>query len=219
LHLKVLLIMKNNPSSVEELKAIRQMMEESTKFLSLSGLSGIFPGMFAIAGAFIAWLTILDKGKISYYEYLSSLSGKGSGIVHWQMLIIALLVLLLSLASAFYFSLRKAKQSGKSFWTPVSKRLLISLFIPLLAGGLFALILLTRDQFPLIIPVFLIFYGLALIGAGKFTYDEVFYLGIFEIITGLLSAVFPEQGLIFWILGFGILHIVYGVFMYRKYEI
>lgn len=211
--------MKNNPSSVEELKAIRQIMEESTKFLSLSGLSGVFPGLFAISGAFIAWLTILDKGKISYYEYLSSLSGKGSGVVQWQMMIIALLVLLLSVATAFYFSLRKAKQSGKSFRTPVSKRLLISLFIPLLAGGLFALVLLSRNQLPLIIPVFLIFYGLALIGAGKFTYDEVFYLGIFEIITGLLSAVFPEQGLLFWTLGFGILHIVYGVFMYRKYEL
>ncbi len=115
--------------------------------------------------------------------------------------------------------MRKAKQSGKSFWTPVSKRLLVSLLIPLLAGGLFAFVLITRNQFFLVIPAFLIFYGLALTGAGKFTYDEVFYLGILEIITGFLSAAFPEQGLLFWTLGFGILHIIYGVFMYRKYEI
>jgi hypothetical protein len=211
--------MENNQSSAEELKAIRQIMEESTKFLSLSGLSGIFPGIFAVAGAFIAWLTILGKGKISYYEYISDLSGTESGGVHWQMLIIALIVLFLSLISAFYFSLRKAKRSGKSYRTPVSKRLLINLFIPLLAGGIFALILMTRNYFPLIIPVFLIFYGLALISAGKFTYDEVFYLGIFEITTGLVSAIFPQLGLILWTLGFGILHIVYGVFMYRKYDL
>jgi hypothetical protein len=211
--------MENNQSSAEELKAIRQIMEESTKFLSLSGLSGIFPGIFAVAGAFIAWLTILGKGKISYYDYISHLSGTESGGVHWQMLIIALIVLFLSLISAFYFSLRKAKRSGKSYRTPVSKRLLINLFIPLLAGGIFALILMTRNYFPLIIPVFLIFYGLALISAGKFTYDEVFYLGIFEITTGLVSAIFPQLGLILWTLGFGILHIVYGVFMYRKYDL
>jgi hypothetical protein len=211
--------MKNNSTSAEELKAIRQIMEESTKFLSLSGLSGVFPGLFALAGAFIAWVTILDKGKISYLEYISTLSGKGSGIFRWQMLIIALLVLVSSLAAAFYFSARNAKRSGMSYLTPVSKRLLINLFIPLLAGGIFALILIMQNHLTLIIPVFLIFYGLALINAGKFTYDEVFYLGILEIITGLASAVFPARGLLFWALGFGILHIIYGVFMLRKYEI
>ncbi len=94
MRLKVLLIMKNNFSSADELKAIRQIMEESTKFLSLSGLSGIFPGLFAIAGAVIAWFTILEKGNISYYEYISSLSVKGSGAAQWQMPVIALLVLM-----------------------------------------------------------------------------------------------------------------------------
>jgi hypothetical protein len=211
--------MKENPSSAEELKAIRQIMEESTKFLSLSGLSGIFPGLFAITGSFIAWLTILDNGKISYNDYIIELSAKGSGIIHWQIMMIALPVLLLSLVSAFYFSLRKAKRSGISYRTPVSKRLLVNLFIPLVAGGIFALILMTRNNLPLVIPVLLIFYGLALISAGKFTYEEIFYLGIFEIITGLACAIFPQLGLILWTFGFGLLHIVYGIFMYRKYEL
>jgi len=64
----------------------------------------------------------------------------------------------------------------------------------------------------------LIFYGLALVDAGKFTYGEVFYLGILEIITGLVSAFFPSLGLFFWIFGFGVLHVIYGLVMYRKYE-
>jgi hypothetical protein len=211
--------MENNPSSAEELKAIRKMMEESTKFLSLSGLSGVFIGLFAIAGAVIAWVGILDSGNIHFDEYLKDFSGNGADTVLWKLIADALSVLLLSLVTALYFSLRNARQSGKKFWTTVSRRLLFNLFIPLFTGGFFAFILIVQNNIQLVIPVFLIFYGLSLINAGKFTYNEIFYLGILEIITGLVSAFFPAQGLLFWILGFGILHIVYGVMMYRKYEV
>jgi len=210
--------MEKNSSSAEELKAIRRIMEESTKFLSLSGLSGVFPGLFALTGAFITWFFILDRGNILFDEYFSGLSGKGTTIIPWEMIFIALTVLALSLATAFYFSYRRAKKSGISIWTPVSRRLLISLFIPLVTGGFFALILLIQGQIQLIISILLIFYGIALVNAGKFTYGEVFYLGILEIFTGLIAAFFPAHGLIFWIAGFGILHITYGLFMYRKYE-
>ena len=209
--------MEKNPSSADELKTIRKFMEESTKFLSLSGLSGVFPGIFSIAGAFIAWLLILDKGNFTYEMY-NSLPREATAALRWKMILDALSVLLLSLTAAFYFSFRRANKSGISFWTPASKRLLLNLFIPLITGGIFALILMIQNDIQLIIPVFLVFYGLALINAGKFTYNEVFYLGIFEIITGLISAFFPAQGLIFWILGFGILHIAYGLLVYRRYE-
>lgn len=210
--------MKNYSTSVEDLKTIRRIMEESTRFLSLSGFSGVFLGMFAIAGALIAWFLILEGGNISYDDYFGTLSGKATATIRWQMAALALSVLLLSLAAAFYFSFRKAKQSGKSLLTPVAGRLLISLFIPLVTGGSFALILLIQNHVDQIVPVLLVFYGLALINAGKYTYNEIFYLGILEIFTGLVSAFFPAQALWFWIFGFGILHIVYGLFMYRKYE-
>jgi hypothetical protein len=211
--------MKNEPSSAEELKTIRKIMEESTKFLSLSGLSGVFPGLLAIAGAAFAWFFILDSGKEGYNEYITSLSAEATLHIRLQMLAVALTVLILSLLTAFYFSFRRAKKAGRSLWTPVSKRLLMSLLIPLVTGAMFALILMFQNYIQLIIPCLLIFYGLALVNGGKFTYNEVFYLGIFEIATGLVSAFFPSLGLLFWILGFGILHIVYGLFMFRKYEI
>lgn len=198
--------MENNASSAEELKAIRRIMEESTKFLSLSGLSGVFMGLFALAGAAAAWLMVSPGGD----------AGELSLMV--KLIIDALIVLLLSLSAAFYFSSRKARSSGKNFWTPVSKRLLLNLFIPLATGGFFAVALLIQEQVQLIIPVLLIFYGLALINAGKFTYGEIFYLGILEIITGLIAAALPQHPLVFWSIGFGLLHIVYGLFMYRKYE-
>lgn len=210
--------MENNLSSAEDLKTIRKIMEESTRFLSLSGLSGVFLGLFAIGGALIARFLVFNNEIISNDNYFNILPGQETEALKLKMVIIAASVLLLSMVTAIAFSIRKAKRSGVSLWTPVSKRLYASLFLPLLAGGIFALILLFQNHIQLIIPVFLLFYGLGLISAGKFTYGEIFYLGILEIIAGLAAALFPAQGLIFWIIGFGILHIVYGLFMYRKYE-
>jgi len=96
--------------------------------------------------------------------------------------------------------------------------MLIHLFIPLITGGLFALILLYRNDSTLLASVTLIFYGLALVNAGKYTLGEIQYLGVFEIVLGLLAGIFTCWGLLFWAIGFGILHIVYGLVMYYRYE-
>jgi hypothetical protein len=210
--------MEENLNSAEELKTIRKIMEESSRFLSLSGLSGIFAGIIAIAGACLAYFLFLNNGSIHYDEYFRSLSGKQIHVLRVQLIADALTVLFLAVLFSYWFSARKARRTGKKLWTPVSKRLFLNFMIPLLSGGLFVIILLFQDHDQLIVPGLLIFYGLSLVSAGKFTYGEVFYLGLLEIITGFVSAFFPAQGLLFWIFGFGILHIVYGSFMYIKYE-
>ncbi len=210
--------MENNHQSAEDIRTIRKMMEESTRFLSLSGLSGIFAGLFAICGALIAYFLILNHGSISYDEYLSTLPWNETLALRLKLAADAVSTLVLSVLCSLYFSIQKAKRDGKSFGSPVSKRLLISLLIPLITGGIFIIVLLIQNHVHLVVPGLLIFYGLALVNAGKFTYDEIFYLGILEIITGLVSSFCTGWGIIFWILGFGILHIIYGVLMYRKYE-
>jgi len=210
--------MKSDSKSIEDIQAIRKIMEESSRFLSLSGLSGVFAGVIAIAGALVAYFFILDNGSIQYNEYIGSISEKGMIAHKWQLLAVATIVLVLSVLFSFYFSIKKAKRDGKNFWTPVSKRLFLNLLIPLTTGGVFVIALMFQNNIQLIVPCFLIFYGLALVNAGKFTFGEIFYLGILEIVTGLVSAFIPSWSLIFWIFGFGILHIIYGLVMYRKYE-
>jgi hypothetical protein len=210
--------MDKNVSSADELKTIRKIMEESTRFLSLSGLSGIFAGIFAIAGALVAWLLILRNDTIWHDELFRSPGNKEALAMRWQLIADALLILILSVLFTLWFSKRKANQAGKTLWTPVLKRLVANMMVPLVSGGIFIIILLIQNQIRLIVPGMLIFYGLALVNAGKFTYGEVFYLGILEIITGLLATLFPALGLYFWAFGFGILHIVYGLVVYRKYD-
>jgi hypothetical protein len=211
--------MKSDTKSIEDIKAIRKMMEESSRFLSLSGLSGVFAGITAIAGALIAYFFIFRNGSIKYDDYLKVLSSHESTVLRWQLIADASLVLVISVLLALWFSVQKAKKQGKNFLTPASKRLLINFFIPLVTGGVFIIVLLFQNNLQLIVPCFLLFYGLALVNAGKFTFDEIFYLGILEIVTGLVAAFFPGWGLIFWIFGFGILHIIYGLALYRKYEV
>jgi MFS family permease len=210
--------MKNESKSIEDIKIIRKIMEESSRFISLSGLSGVFAGITAIAGAFVAYFFILDKGNIHYENYLTNLSVQEALVIRWQLMAVAAVVLVLSVLFALWFSIKKAKKDEKNFWTPVSRRMLINLLIPLATGGVFVIALLFQHNFQLIVPCFLIFYGLALVNAGKFTFGEIYYLGILEIITGLVSAFVPGWGLIFWTFGFGVLHIIYGLAMYRKYE-
>ncbi|HVN58424.1 MAG TPA: hypothetical protein VMT63_09020 [Bacteroidales bacterium] len=210
--------MENNLSSADELKTIRKIMEESSRFLSLSGLSGVSAGLFAVAGTLVAWLFILKGGSVRYDEYFRSLSQVDTFSLRWQLVADALAVLGLSSFFALYFSVRKARKAGNVLWTPVTKRLLLNFSIPLATGGIFIIILLLQNHIQLLVPGMLIFYGLALLNAGKFTYGEIFYLGLLEIILGLIAALMPSFGLYFWVFGFGILHIVYGFFMYRKYE-
>jgi hypothetical protein len=196
----------------KDIESIRKLMERSVKFISLSGLSGILSGTYALAGALAAYYLIpyplipADYMVISDQHVLVKLFG------------IASIVLVASLGSGFWLSSRKARQAGIKLWDSTSKRLLINLAIPLVTGGLFIVILVLSANYGIIAPCFLIFYGLALINASPNLVEEVRYLGYSEIALGLISALRPGFGLLFWAIGFGVFHIVYGAVMYKKYD-
>ena len=193
-------------------------MEDSTRFLSLSGLSGIFAGIIAIIGAIIAYFILVNNGTNLYADHFNGYSISGTRIIRIKLIVDLLIVLIFAITVSYYFSSKKAIRDGKKIWTHVSRRLLINMIVPLITGGFFIIILITHDQLQLIIPSMLIFYGLALVNAGKFTYNEVFYLGLSEIFTGILCGFLHGYGILFWAFGFGVLHIVYGGFMLRKYD-
>lgn len=210
--------MKNNQTYMDDLAQIRSMMERSTRFLSLSGLSGIFAGILAITGGLFAWWYMKDIGFLT-----GSNAVLESGILMEKLarfiFIDGLIVLVLALISAVYFSWLKAKRRGIPVWDFTTKRVLVNLGIPLLAGGIFTMVLMLHNQLYLVAPVTLLFYGLALLNAGNFTLSEVRYLGILEIVTGILACLFLRYGLYFWIFGFGILHVMYGSLMYYRYDV
>jgi formate/nitrite transporter FocA (FNT family) len=197
-----------------DLTHIRQMMERSSTFISLSGLSGVGAGIVALIGCSSVFY-ILSQHQIDYFD------GKPnyySDEVIFKMGLIAIVTLLSALAVATYFTVRKSRQLQQPLWTATTRYMLLAMAVPLLSGGILSLLLIYHDLVYLVAPVMLLFYGIALTNAGKYTLKDIFWLGICEIILGLLGVAFVGYGLIFWGIGFGILHIIYGAIIHRKYK-
>ncbi len=206
--------MKEIKEYEKDIASIRTMMERSAKFISLSGLSGVMAGVYALAGATAAYY--LADYPLSPRHYSTSAIREGDAL--WKLVAIAAVVLVASVATVLLFSRQKAKKHNIQLWSPASKTLLVNMAIPLVTGGLFILVMLYNGHLGLAAPACLIFYGIALIQASPNTFDEIRYLGFSEILLGLISALYPGYSLIAWTIGFGVLHIVYGGIMYNKYD-
>ena len=195
-----------------ELASIRNLMERSSKFISLSGLSGVLAGVYALIGAVATYCVM---GNAINYDHITFLH-----LLNVLPLLVGIAggVLVASILTGITLSLQKAKRKGQQFWSKTSRDLLFYMATPLLTGGALILILLYRGYFGIVAPSMLIFYGLALIGASNFTFTDVKFLGLCEIALGLIAAALPGYGLFFWAFGFGVLHIVYGSVMYFKYD-
>lgn len=197
-----------------ELASIRSLMERSTRFISLSGLSGVLAGVYALVGSFIGY-------QLLYRKYGSLVVGdtyQAYPVIYHQLFILACTILLLSIITGIWLTIRQAKKQGEPYWNPVSRRLVTSMAIPLATGGVFILILLFRAEYELIASACLLFYGLSLVTASNHTFSDVRWLGFSEIILGLCAAWYSESGFLFWVIGFGLLHILYGSVMHFKYN-
>ena len=206
--------MKKTKEYLEDISEIRNIMERSSNFISLSGLSGIMAGIYALAGSFIAY-------RIVYFE--SSVLGTPEFYVNEQQAIIKLaivasIVLILAVLTGIFLTSKRYGAKPLSLSDEGFRNLIEHLSVPLFAGGIFIIILIGRGYYGIVAPAFLIFYGLALISGSKYTLRDIKYLGILDIILGLVCALLPGYGLIFWAIGFGVLHILYGTIMYYKYE-
>ncbi len=208
-------------SQEEQLAAlgdIRNMMQRSAKFLSLSGLSGISAGICALIGA----AAVPYRFGINMFENISDMpilyasQNRTTDILFF--LIDAACVLFFALAFGSFFTWRRARKNGWRAFDHTSIILVINIMVPLSVGGLFCLMLLYHGVVGLVAPAMLIFYGMTLYNAGKFTHEDVRYLGICEMILGLIASVYIGYGLFFWAIGFGVLHIIYGVLLWYKYE-
>ena len=195
---------------LKDIQDIKQMMSQSTQFISLSGLSGILAGIYALIGAF--YVNYLIENHQGYYITLESYTFK-------LIVLTAFVVLVASLVTAYIMTVNKAKKVGEKVWNTSSRRLLINFAIPLVTGGIFALLLLRHGYYGLIAPITLLFYGLACVNGSKYTFEDIRYLGYCELVLGILALYFVGYGLLFWAIGFGLLHIVYGASMYFKYDI
>lgn len=195
---------------LKDISEIKNLMNKSSRFISLNGLSGILAGVYALIGAAIAY-------------YLVSNSTRGYLILDGTVFRICFAILMgvafLSAVTGIYLTTKKAKKNNEKIWDSSSKRLLFNFLVPLITGGIYILIILNQERYGHTAALMLIFYGLALISASKYSIGDIKYLGFTEIILGLICALFPSYGFWFWVVGFGVMHIIYGTWMHFKYDI
>ncbi len=190
---------------LDDISQIKDLMNRSSRFLSLSGLSGILAGIYALIGAALVFRYVFPPHD--NYINLSS----------WNfqlMLIILAVVVIASVGTAYLLTQKKAKNNNEKVWDSTALRLLVNFIIPLVVGGIYILIKLQSQHYGLTASLMLIFYGLALVNASKYTVGNVRYLGYAQLILGLFCAAYPGYGFWFWVLGFGVFHIIYGALMY-----
>jgi hypothetical protein len=207
---------ENNASTLQTLTEIKQLMERSSRFISLSGLSGVFAGIYALAGAATAyWYLNLDG--IGYYSGSKIIATATRSELEF-ILLDAFIVLVMAIATGIFLTTRKARKDGNSIFDNTAKKLIINLCIPLFTGGLFCIALLYHGALLYVPASMLVFYGLSLLHASNYTRSDIRILGYAEIILGLIALFAIGYGFLFWAIGFGVLHIVYGTYMYFKYE-
>ncbi|WAC03355.1 hypothetical protein N7U66_07415 [Lacinutrix neustonica] len=194
---------------LKDITEIKNLMNKSSRFISLSGLSGVLAGVYALFGAGVAYYIV----KTSARGYLIL-----DGSIFKLCIAILLGVAVLSVLTGIYLTTKKAKKNGEKIWDRSSKRLILNFLIPLVVGGLYILTTLGHQKYGQTGALMLIFYGLALVNASKYSIGDIRYLGFTEIALGLIAAVFPGYGFWLWVLGFGVMHILYGAIMHFKYD-
>jgi hypothetical protein len=205
--------MKPQQEPLEQLADIKAMMERSSRFISLSGWSGISAGLCALVGAYVAHTRIK-----SYYENEYGLLQVTPHDLLIYLMVLATIVFICAFSLAFLFTYKKSRQHVIPVWGQSARRLLWNTLLPMLVGGVFILQLMHQDQYQFVASACLLFYGLGLLNGSKYTLGEVRYLAYAEILAGMLSLFFIRHGLLFWTLGFGFFHILYGVAMWWKYD-
>lgn len=204
---------QDQQTALEQLQHIRTMMDKSSRFISLSGWSGISAGTCAIAGAIYAYFQI---DHYYTYDYAEGLAKPHALFI--RLSVVAAVVFIMAALLAIFFTYQKSKKDGTPLWGEVSQRLLWNTGLPIAAGGIFILKMISQNCYDYVAAACLLFYGLGLINGSKYTLGEVRFLGYAQVLLGLLSLFYVRQGLFFWALGFGVCHIVYGIMMWRKYE-
>ena len=200
---------------IDDLKDIKDLMNRSSKFISLSGWSGIVIGIIAIIAAYLGSKIVGAKGfllKNNNYDPQLIFD------LRVELFSIVAATLIISLIVGIIFTVNKSKRLGEKIWTKQSQILLTNLAIPLVVGGIVCLLFYLKAEYGVIAPLTLIFYGLALINASKYTLGEIRSLGILNCILGIIGLYFIGYGLLLWAIGFGVLHIIYGVMMKIKHN-
>jgi hypothetical protein len=193
---------------------------EQSRYRALSGLSWLFSGLVVLAAVAFAWV-YLDysyEGRFDHDQLFGNLEAIPPEYV--QVLGTAAVVfLVLAAATMAFFNRRKARRLGLPVWNDAAWKMALAFVVPVVTGAAWGIILVFKyGLFGLVAPLTLLFYGLGLTQASTHTLPALRYLGLAEIGLGLVSCFLTRETLIFWGLGFGVFHVLFGGLMVLQGE-
>ncbi|HVG16475.1 MAG TPA: hypothetical protein VM935_15995 [Chitinophagaceae bacterium] len=212
--------MDSQKEPVQALEEIKQMMDRSSRFVSLSGWSSTAAGICALIATGAAHKKF-NSYSVKGEEYQSpSDYTRDANLIQLdrELLVLAVITFTAAFLLAFLFTYLRSRKTGAPIWGFMARKVMVNMALPMIVGGVFIWRLTDFGVYGLVAPASLLFYGLALINASKFTISELRYLGYMQLLLGIVNLWATGYGLYFWAAGFGLLHIIYGLVIWNKYE-
>lgn len=181
--------------AVDNLRFIRETMERATSFTGVSGRGFVALGATA---ALAAWL-----------------AGRQTSPEAW--LLVWLCELPLAAGIALALTARKARSQGESLWSHSGRKLIFAFLPPMVVGGLLTAALYRTDGFALLPGVWLGLYGAGVMTGGAYSVRAVPIMGVAFIGLAGLTLLTAVPGDLMLGLGFGGLHIVFGLIVWRRH--
>jgi len=196
----------------QTLNDIREMMSKSSRFQAVSGWSIIIVGLYAAVASAMA-ATVIGVGDwLPCFENLHRYANLNTPLRSRIAALIAIGLLMLSLLTVYVGAIIKSKRNNLRFvFDKRMMQMLLDFFIPLAAGGLLSMALVMQGHYGLTSSIMLLFYGLAQLNCSHYTYPALRLLGYAELLLGIIDCFTMSHALLFWFLGFSVMHIVFGI--------
>lgn len=182
--------------AIDNVKFIREMMERSASFTAVPGYGGILMGVTAVAAAYIANTQVYLRDSL----------------MTW------LIEAFLAFAIGFLAMWQKSKIAGQSLFSTPARKFAYGFIPPLVVGVVIVLGLWRYEYYYVMAPVCMLCYGAAVACGGAFSARVVPVMGWCFIALGTAAFILPSSyAQIMMGASFGLLHIIFGAIIARKY--
>jgi len=182
--------------AMDDLRFIRKTMESAGGFTAVSGWGQVLAGASALAAGLVA--------------------SRQSTVEGWLATWLAAAAVAFALSALT--SERKARAAGESLFTGPGRKFLLG-FVPAIVVGALLTVFFYRAGLTAGLPgAWLLAYGTAVVAGGAFSVRVVPVMGICFMTVGAVALFSPQAwGDLFMAIGFGGIHIVFGLIIARGY--
>jgi len=182
--------------AMDNLSFIRQTMERATAFTAVPGWGGVAMGVLALAAALVA------DTRPSAAEWAAT----------W------LVTSALALTLGGWTMAAKARRAGTTVFSYSGRRFVLSYLPPLAVGALLSGVLVRAGLYEALPGTWLLLYGTGVVTGGAFSVRVVPLMGLCFMGLGVVALFGPAGwGNVLMAAGFGVLHIVFGLIIARRY--